>query len=228
MKLFNLFISFVFLFFIGCSTTYKITDYPSKEKFHEDINSSIENRNFDVVTDESSFTCFEGSKITNDSLYAVTKILKEKETLSSGDIKKIEYFEKAYKKLTVNIWLKNGEELRAENVMNLSGSTLQFTNVKISSDYLPISKVKEMSYKNRLKTTLIGIPMGLVCGGLIGGIMGSQGWIFNIRSGGMPPLQFDATSSIVEGFFYSAIIGTVIGPIIGYITGWNNIFQFKP
>ncbi len=172
MKLFNLFISFVFLFFIGCSTTYKITDYPSEEKFHEDINSSIENKNCDVVTDDSSFTCFEGSKITDDSLYAVTKILNDKETLSSGDIKKIEYFEKGNKKLTANIWLRNGEELRAENVMNLSGSTLQFTNVKISSDYLLISKIKEINYKAKWKGALIGIPRGFVFGIVVGGIYG--------------------------------------------------------
>ena len=34
----------MFLCLIGCSTTYKVTDYPSIAKFHEDINSSMKDR----------------------------------------------------------------------------------------------------------------------------------------------------------------------------------------
>jgi len=109
---------------MGCSSTYKVTDYPSKEKFYEDINNSIGNRDFNVVTDDSSFTGFRGSEIKNDSLYAVTRIIEKKETISSEDIKEIKYFGKAYEEPSADIWLKNGEELRAENLMNLPGSKI--------------------------------------------------------------------------------------------------------
>ena len=212
---------------MGCSSTYKVTDYPSKEKFYEDINSSIENRNFNVVADDSSFTGFRGSEIKNDSLYAVTRIQGKKETISSEDIKEIKYFGKAYEEPSADIWLKNGEELRAENLINLSGSKLQFTNIKINSGYIPIDKVKEISYKAKWKGTLIGIPRGFACGIVIGGILGANGIIAHTDTGGMHP-TFDGWSSMIGGAFWGAIIGTVVGPIVGYITGWNNIFQFKP
>ena len=229
MKILYLFVTLspLLLMAIGCSSTYKVIDYPSEEKFHEDINSSIENRNFDVVTDDSSFTCFEGSKITDDSLYAVTKILKEKETISSRDIKEIKYFSKAHEAPSTTIWLKNGEELRAEDVMNLSGSTLQFTNIKINSGYIPIDKVKEISYKAKWKGTLIGVPRGFVFGIIAGGILGATGTITHVNEGGNH-LTFDQWTSMIEGAALGAVIGIVVGPIIGYIIGWNNIFQFEP
>ena len=212
---------------MGCSSTYKVTDYPSKEKFYEDINSSIENRNFNVVADDSSFTGFRGSEIKNDSLYAVTRIIEKEETISSEDIKEIKYFGKAYEEPSADIWLKNGEELRAENLINLSGSKLQFTNIKINSGYIPIDKVKEISYKDKWKGTLIGIPRGFACGIIIGGILGANGTIVHVNEGGMHP-TFDPWSSMIGGAALGAVVGIVVGPIVGYITGWNNIFQFKP
>ena len=228
MKLFYLLILNIFLLLVGCSSTYRMTDYASKEKFYEDINNSIGTRDFNVVADDSSFTGFRGSEIKNDSLYAVTRIIEKKETISSEDIKEIKYFGKAYEEPSADIWLKNGEELRAENLINLSGSKLQFTNLKISSGYIPINKVEEINYKTRWKSTLIGFPIGLVSGVLIGGYMGSQGWIFNVRTGGNEPLQFDKANSAIQGAFVVGLIGIIMGPIVGYITGWNYVFQFKP
>lgn len=78
----------IFLFLIGCSSTYKATDYSSKEKFLEDVNNSINNRNFNATAIESSFTCIEG-KVKDDSLYAIAKLPGEKIPLK--DIKEIQY-----------------------------------------------------------------------------------------------------------------------------------------
>ena len=205
---------------MGCSSTYRVIDYPSKEKFQEDINSSIKNRNFDVVTDDSSFTCLEGSKINNDSLYAITRIQEEKETIPLRDIREIKYFGKAHEVPSAYIWLKNGEELSAENIKSLSDSTIQITNLKINSVYIPINKVNEINYKTRWT----GVPIGFLCGVLAGGLIGSTGWIINVKSGGNEPLQFDALFSIIKG----ALLGAIIGPIVGYIIGRDNVFQFKP
>ncbi len=227
MKLFYISILNIFLLLVGCSSTYRITDYASKEKFYEDINNSIGNRDFNVVADDSSFTGLRGSEIKNDSLYAVTRIQGKKKTISSGDIKEIKYFGNAYEEPSATIWLKNGEELRAENLMNLSGSKLQFTNIKINSGYIPIDKVKEISYNAKWKGTLIGIPRGFACGIVIGGILGANGIIAHTNSGGNHP-TFDGWISMIKGAALGAVIGIVVGPIVGYITGWDNVFQFKP
>ena len=205
---------------MGCSSTYRVIDYPSKEKFQEDINSSIKNRNFDVVTDDSSFTCLEGSKINNDSLYAITRIQEEKETIPLRDIREIKYFGKAHEVPSAYIWLKNGEEIKKDDVRIIPDSMIQFTNLKISDAYIPIYKIKEINYKTRWT----GVPIGFLCGVLAGGLIGSIGWIINVKSGGNEPLQFDALFSIIKG----ALLGAIIGPIVGYIVGWDNAFQFKP
>jgi hypothetical protein len=68
--------------FVGCSSTYKVTDYSSKEKFREDINSSIKDRDIIVTTIDSSFTSSSGSVIIDDSLLIVAKIQEEKISLN--------------------------------------------------------------------------------------------------------------------------------------------------
>ncbi len=215
MKYFYFPIPILFLFFIGCSTTYRISNYSSKEEFYKDINNTIKNRNTDIVANDSLYTLSEGSKIKDDTLYTIAKIKDEKIPLS--DIREIKYFGKTYEEPSAYIWTKNGKELNAENVKILPDSSLQFTNMAI--EHMPIDNVKEISYKTRW----IGIPLGFAGGILVGGIIGSTGWIINVREGGNPPRLFDAGTSIL----YGAAIGAVIGSIIGYIIGWNYVYWFN-
>ena len=225
MKLFYLCIPIILFFLIGCSSTYKVTDYPSIEKFHEEVNSSIKNKNFNIVTIDSSFTSLAGSIIIDDSLKMVTKVQEEKIPLKN--VKKIKYFGNAYKEPSAYVWLKNGKELRAENIKKLPDSMIQLTNLRINSGYIPIDKVKEISYKNKWSGAIIGIPMGSVSGAVIGGMLGSAGVIFHINSGGNEN-TFDKGQSSAVGVVAGALIGAVTGAIIGYIVGWDNIYEFNP
>ena len=220
-----LFFSFVFLLFIGCSTIYRVADYPSKEEYYEDINNSIKNRDVNVVTIDSSFVSLAGSEIKGDSLRIFVKIPEEK--ISLKDVKEIKYFGKAYEEPSAYVWLKNGEELRVDNINKLTDSMIQLTNLKINSGNIPINKVKEISYKTAWTGALMGgMPIGLGSGVIIGGILGSAGIIFHINTGGMTD-TFDKRESTAVGAVSGALIGIVTGAIIGYIIGWDNIYQLN-
>ena len=212
MKLYYLSLIIIFMFLIGCSTTYKVTNYVSKEDLYKKANSSMKSRDVNVVTIDSSFTAFEGSRIKDDSLQIVAKI---QETLSLKDIKKIKYYGNAYEEPSAYIWLKNGKELKQNKVKIISDSTIQFSNFIMTNEYIPVDKVKIISYKTWWQSTLIGIPFGLVSGTLIGGMLG-----------GTVSHNDEGDISMVVGALGGAIIGTITGAILGYIIGYKNIYQF--
>ncbi len=213
-KSYYLSMSIIFLFLIGCSSTYKVTDYPSKAKFHEDINSSIKIRDVDVVTVDSSFTSLEGSRIKDDSLKTVYRI---KEKISLREIRDIKYYGSAYEAPSASIWLKNGEELNTENVKVLPDSSVQFIN--ITNELIPLMNVKHLSYTNHWS----GLGMGAFYGMITGAAIGASGWILkDTGSGNNEKIDRVASS------FWGAVYGIVIGTIVGAIIGWDNIYQFNP
>ena len=70
MKLFYLFIPAVFILFIGCSTTYKATEYMNKKEFYKDFNSSVLNNKLKVtLNNDSLFVVPEGAEIKSDSIF---------------------------------------------------------------------------------------------------------------------------------------------------------------
>ncbi len=217
MKLFYFPIPILFLFLIGCSSTYRVTDYLSKEKFQEDVNSSIKNQNFNVVTIDSSFNCIKGSKIKDDSLYTIAKI--KGEEVSLKDIEHIKYFGKTYEEPSASIWLKNGKELRVENVNILSNSFLEFTN--FTDEHIPLMDIKQISYINHWKGVLPGGYAGLFIGGCVGSLTGA--YILDLKAGGNHPERDYMTGAAIGAFY-----GIIAGAIVGYIIGWDNIYQFNP
>lgn len=72
-----LFILSCVFFFFGCSSTYRITDFSSKEKFYKDFNSFAKNRNVNVrLVNDSTFSSPNGAIISNDSLRLIDKVIK--------------------------------------------------------------------------------------------------------------------------------------------------------
>ena len=206
------------MFFIGCSSTYRVTDYPSKAKFLEDVNSSIKNRDFNVVTTDSLFTCLEGSKIKDDSLYVIAKNVGDEIPLK--DIKDMKYYySNTNEDPSAYIWLKNGKELRVFNVNISSNSYLQFTN--INNEQIPLMDIKHLSYTNHWKGLAPGIYLGMTAGGLIG----ATGLIIKIPEDGN---NRDNRLNYGSSFLFGAIYGIVIGAIVGCIVGFENIYEFNP
>ncbi len=88
----------LFLFFIGCSSTYTVTDMDSKEKLIKDFNDSAENKKLEItLTNDSALVVTEGGQIKNDSMllsyspnYYTTKIKKYR-LLPLADIKQAAY-----------------------------------------------------------------------------------------------------------------------------------------
>jgi len=222
MRIFYFFTPVIISCLIGCSTTYTVTNYPSVAKFHEDINSSIEDREVNIVTVDSSFTSIAGSKIKEDSLQIVSKIQEQIPMKEVKNINHIQYYGNA-EGPSASIWLKSGGELRVENVKILPDSTMQFTN--ITNKNIPIEMIKNINYKNGWPSALAGIPIGLVSGALVGGILGSAG-IIQITDGGMTD-TYDKGQSIMVGAFSGALIGIVTGAVVGYIIGWDHIYLFN-
>jgi len=69
MKLFYLTVAIVFLFIIGCSHTYEVSKYYSKEDLKKEFNRSAPSKVLKVVlTNDSSFNVFKGV-IVNDTMY---------------------------------------------------------------------------------------------------------------------------------------------------------------
>ena len=69
MKIYCLTGLIVSLFFIGCSSTYKVSDFSSKDKFYENFNKFADNKNMKVtLTNDSSFIAEGNTKVSNDTL----------------------------------------------------------------------------------------------------------------------------------------------------------------
>ncbi len=69
----------VFLILIGCSSTYTVKDFSSREKFYENFNKSVANKNVKVtLMNDSSFNSRESTRIANDTLYFMSNLQTEK------------------------------------------------------------------------------------------------------------------------------------------------------
>ena len=227
MKLFYFSVPIIFLLFIGCSSTYRVTDYPSKEKYHESVNSFIKYTDVNVITADSSLTAKEGSKIKNDTLDVIKSIQEKKEQISLRDIKEIKYFGKAYEEPSAFIWLKNGKEIKRDKIKILPDSSIQFRNIQITSEYIPIDNVKEIRYHNRGIGAVIYALIGSGSGFILGAISGATGIYPHVNDGGNEPLTFDSGTSMILGAFGGVVIGAVTGAIIGYIVGFDRVYQFN-
>jgi len=64
----------VLLLAAGCSSTYKITDFSSKEKFYETLSNSAKSNTSDIILfNDSTFTSASEIKIFNDTLSFIDK-----------------------------------------------------------------------------------------------------------------------------------------------------------
>ena len=93
MKILYLLSISIFLLFIGCSSTYRVSDFSSTYSFYNDFNNFAKNKMVKVtLTNDSSFTINNYVKIENDSLYSIeeTNITLNKK-IDTSDQKEIDY-----------------------------------------------------------------------------------------------------------------------------------------
>ena len=85
------------LLLAGCSSTYRVSDFSSREKFYEDFNNSVKNKELKItLVNDSSFSVLEGSKITDDSLDLILNFQNKEHTLAADEIENIKYYGDSY------------------------------------------------------------------------------------------------------------------------------------
>ncbi len=208
----NNFIFFIFSFLlVGCSSTYTIKNFTSKEKFYEEFNRSAKNKTVKVtLTNDSSITALNGANISNDSLFFTNQVLKE-EKIESNEIKNIKYLDTGSSNLAAIIILNNGKELKAKKANMLGGSSINAWIVENELENLPLSKIKRASYNKNC----VGVPIGLLSGTVLGYF--SLGIANGLISKG------SKSDTIVY-----PIASILIGGVIGWIVGYDYTYQFNP
>lgn len=223
---------FFFMFLIGCSSTYKITDFPSKDKFYADFNNSAKDKSLKVfLKNDSTITTYGGARISNDSLLFTIQVQKV-EKISKDKIKDIKYSGSDMSNLSAIIFLKNGAEAIAKNVNILSDSSISATILENDDEYIPVSKVKEISYKNHWA----GVPGKLILStGLGAGFGAFVGFIIskiNPPNNSLPGSGSNAGGIVAQdertGLIVGSVIGFITGGIIGWISGYTYTYQFNP
>ncbi|MHB8580580.1 MAG: hypothetical protein ACYDA4_12085 [Ignavibacteriaceae bacterium] len=232
MKYIYFLIMFFFLFLIGCSSTYKITDFPSKDQFFADFNKSAKDNSLKVfLKDDSTITSNDGARISNDSLLLPIQVQKV-ERISKDKINDIKYSGSDMSNLSAIIFLKNGTEAIAKNVNILSDSSITATILVNNEEYIPINKVKEISYKNHW----VGVPGKLILStGLGAGFGAFVGFIISkinppnnsLPGSGSYAGGIDA-QDVRTGLIVGSVIGFITGGIIGWISGYTYTYQFNP
>lgn len=215
-------ITFFLLLFAGCSSTYTLKDFSSKNKFYQNCNNSFGNKNLKIeLTNDSSFTLSNGAQVDNDSLVFISKIIKEQKTLTKNNIKAISYFYNTnFSHPNIKVILKNGNELKGINIRLNPDSSIQYTAIKKLYSNMPISEVKEVRYKNHW----LGIPARFISGSIAGFVSGF--WAYSIINKN-PQTTGDNFAALAGGGL-GALSGAIIGGIIGWIDGYTYTYQFNP
>ncbi len=218
--LFN-FLGFALLL-IGCSSTYTLKDFSSKEKFYEGFNDFAKNKNVKVTLyNDSSLSAPFGAVILNDTLNVVKRVQEIEKTISKNEIKEIKYYYTTnFLHPDFKVILKNGNELKEKNIEILPDSSVKYSLFKHINESIPIDRVKTVNYKNNWLGMIPGFLSGFISSALLG------------YAGGISALIFSSNKKNEALPFYvlaiTTVAGTTMGTIIGWLIGFNYTYQFNP
>lgn len=199
------------LFFVGCSSTYTVKNFSSKEKFYKDFNNSVRNKVVKItLTNDSSFSTLEDTRILSDSIFFTKQVLLD-EKIETNEIKNIKYLDTSTSNLAAIILLNNGKVLKAKKADLLAGSSINVLIQVDENENLLLNNIKNASYINHW----LGVPIGLLGGTALGyftlGIVNS----INPKGNNSGLLIYPAASILIGG-------------ILGWIVGHNYTYQFNP
>jgi len=215
--------AFILIFFTGCSSTYKVTYFPTKEKFYEEFNDTFKDREAKVIlTNDSCFTADKGVVVKNNLVVCYSTFEnKRPQKFILFDLSAINFA--GNNNQSAKIILKNGEEFNAENVLTTRDS-INFTEVRrlLKIDSFPIDKVRTVSYTSRWKGIFPGMKIGFASLGILGYLIGKN---ITEQAGGHPE---NRESQELGGFVLGIMTGSITGSIVGYIVGYDVQYQFNP
>ena len=216
MKIIYLISSIFLLTLTGCSTTYKVTDFSSRDKFYGDFNNFARNKNVKVTfTNDSSFSLTNSAEIANDTLYCLGKEINSgNKRIAVSDIKELNYTRNDYK--SASILLKNGESYRAKEIkMGKDSIEFAFNNEVITQNKVTsINNIQKISYNNHSIGSISNLGLGF-CLGIAGGSL-----VQIIGAGFAIPIG----TPVIIG----ATLGIILGPITGALIGYKYTYQFSP
>ena len=225
MKIFYLIAILFSLIFISCSSTYRVSDFSSKEKYYQDFNNFARNKNVKVtLINDSSFFFSNGVAIENDTLYSLIEGVNSGNLkLALSDTKEINYTSNDYK--SASILLNNGNKYQAEQIkMTQDSITFAFTKkLAVMKDVTSINNIKIISYKNHW----LGVVPGFLGGTALGVVSGLLGLFSSTGNGGGVSGQ-DNVPNPFGAAPYLIVSGAIIGSTIGWIAGFNYTYQFNP
>ena len=220
-SIYYLIVLFSSLVISGCSSTYTINDFSSKEKFYEDFNNSVKYKNINVtLSNDSSFSVPYGAILSDDSLLTITNI-KHTVKLRHSSVKEIkEYYDTDFTYPLHEVILTNGKELKGDDVRILPDSSVEYTvRGNVFGEKIPLKKVKEVNYKNHW----LGIPSGFLIGAVSG--FGVSYIIAQFVNRNDPEKR---SSENIYIFFAGLPLGALTGTIWGWINGYSYTYQFNP
>jgi hypothetical protein len=221
----SLFIILAF-FLMGCSSTFNINMYSSKEGFYEVVNKSITDNEIKVVLmNDSTISLGNGAFVDNDTLFIEKDVFEiiHKNCLLA-ELKKIDYKDNNQK--IADIVLQNGEEFNCNNI-KIKGDSVSYNIsklVKKRKNIITIGNIKVISFKTRSAATMIGILAGGAIG-LIPGLTrpkGNASKFFGDPKGCINE-QVSTCCVLIGG----PILGALIGGIIGATVGFEYVYQFN-
>jgi len=209
-------VALVFILFAGCSTTYRVNDFSSKGTFFAEFNDSFKTKDVNVtLSNDSTFITSDCAIIISDTL-TLYNIVEGKHYLqiALSNIAEITYSKNDYSK--ASILLKNGDELKAENV-NIVHDSINFVEIKssIMINNIPIDKVKTASYTSRWKGVFSGMKIGFASGSMIGYLQGKTA------------TDYHGETQELSGFLGGAILGIITCGVGGYFIGCPIIYEFN-
>ncbi len=213
--------AFVLIFFTGCSSTYKVTDFPTKEKFYEEINTTLNQRPTKVtLRNDSVLAAQAGLVLKNDQLTCYSKVIdKRNRKIPLQDLASVNF--NGQEKESAFIKKKNGEEFVAEDVSTVMDS-LQFTEVRnlTKITVFPIDSVKSVSYTSLWKAMSVGGMIGWPSFGILGYYWGKS--ITQLDGGN----SGDRSSQEFSGFVMGIFAGSFLGAISGFFWEYLVVYEF--
>jgi len=212
--------TFILIFFTGCSSTYKVTDFSSKEKFYEEFNNNFKEREAKVtLVNDSSFIAQNGVEINHDTLLSFVNLEEKKNRrFALSDVADI-YFPGSTT-TSASVALKNGDKLTGDEV-KVTKDSISFVESKrllVMNALAPTYNIKTISYKDRWRR----MPLGVLAGAPLGFLSGiALVNIFKIK-------DYHGDADYLGTSLQMTMVGLLAGCITSYLIGFDEIYQFNP
>ena len=219
----NYFILVILVIFTGCSSTYKISDYSSKDKFYDDFNIFACNKIVEVKLRSGRPLYLGNVMIKNDSLFCNSLYTSAfHDTAAMDNIKEIHFTSISHE--SGEIITKEGRIINAGNI-RIKADSVYFVAINKLAALNFISEVnnlKEISYSDTWKYTLPAAAIGTIAGFIVC----STGAVKIINRENQYHNGYKEQYG--EEYYICGLSGFLIGSIAGMFIYKDYVYEFEP